>query len=177
MKTKNTYILFVFVIDEDQDKFVTMLGEEISMLAMSTDVRYYYGPQSAVYVFTSGESFKNLSEFIKIMFEEEKIPFMLLPLDKENMTSGFGEEVDKHLFGNSPLVIKPTNISKINKINEMFEDLIQENFDEEDNEIEKLRSKPYEPSVNDILDKIKDNGIKSLTKKEKTILDNYSKQL
>jgi len=34
MKTKNTYILFVFAVDEDQDKFVTTLGEEISMLAL-----------------------------------------------------------------------------------------------------------------------------------------------
>ena len=177
MKTKNTYILFVFAVDEDQDKFVTTLGEEISMLALSTDVRYYYGPQSAVYVFTSDEKFKKLSEFIKIMFEVENIPFMLLPLDKENMASGFGKEVDKHLFGNTPLVIKPTNISKINRINEMFEDLIHEDFDEEDDEIEKLRSKSYEPSVNDILDKIRDVGIKSLTKQEKTILDNYAKQL
>ena len=70
-----------------------------------------------------------------------------------------------------------TNISKINRINEMFEDLIHEDFDEEDDEIEKLRSKSYEPSVNDILDKIRDVGIKSLTKQEKTILDNYAKQL
>ena len=178
MKSKNTYILFVFVVHEDQDKFVSVLGEELSMLAMSPDVRYYYGDQSAVYVFTSNEDFKTLSEFVKILFAEEKISFMFLPLDKDNMTSGFGDKVDKHLFGSFPLTIKPTNISKIKKIQEELDDLINQDEDEdEDNEIEKLKSKPYVPSVNDILDKIKIKGMKSLTSEEKNILDNYSKQL
>lgn len=177
MENRFTYILFVFAVHDDPDTFVGTIAEEISMVAMSPDVRYFYGPQSAVFTFSSQETFTNMSEILSIMFGQEKLTYMFLPLDKNKMSSGFGENVDKHLFGSTPLVIRPTNISQIKKINEMFEDLINEDFDEEDNEIEKLKSKPYEPSVNDILDKIRDNGIKSLTKKEKSILDNYAKQL
>lgn len=177
MENRFTYILFVFAVHDDPDTFVGTIAEEISMVAMSPDVRYFYGPQSAVFTFSSQETFTNMSEILSIMFGQEKLTYMFLPLDKNKMSSGFGENVDKHLFGSTPLVIRPTNISQIKKINEMFEDLINEDFDEEDNEIEKLKSKPYEPSVNDILDKIRDTGIKSLTKKEKSILDNYAKQL
>ena len=49
--------------------------------------------------------------------------------------------------------------------------------DDYDNEIMKIKSKPYVPSVNDILEKISITGMKSITIEEMTILDNYSKQL
>lgn len=180
MENRFTYILFVFAVHDDPDSFVGTIAEEISMIAMSPDVRYFYGPQSAVFTFSSQETFHNMSEILSIMFGQEKLTYMFLPLDKNKMSSGFGENVDKHLFGSTPLVVIPTNISQINKINEMIEKLKDEDFedeDEDDDEILKLKCQPQEPSVNDILDKIKDKGIKSLTNKEKTILDNYAKQL
>jgi hypothetical protein len=49
--------------------------------------------------------------------------------------------------------------------------------DDYDNEIMKLKSKPYVPSVNEILEKISNSGMNSISIEEKTILDNYSKQL
>jgi hypothetical protein len=41
------------------------------------------------------------------------------------------------------------------------------------NEVE--RKEEVKPTIDDILDKIKDKGIKSLTNSEKQILDEYSK--
>lgn len=179
METKKTYILFVFAVHEDQDKFVSIIGEEISMLAMTPDVRYYYGSHSAVFTFSSEESFENLSEFFSIVFTEDGFTYFFLPLDKNKMSSGFGEEVDKHLFGSIPLVKTPTDISKLNKIKEELEIYANEEDEdeEEDDILSKLKKQPHIPSVNDILDKITDKGMKSLTKTEKSILDNYSKQL
>jgi hypothetical protein len=55
--------------------------------------------------------------------------------------------------------------------------MLTDDDDFEENEIEKLKSKPYVPSVNEILDKIGQYGVKSLSNEEKSILDNYSKQL
>ena len=93
----NKYILFLFVVTDNQDDFVTMIGEEISLVATSPDIRYYYGPQSAVYVFSSDDNFKDLSEYLTIMFSDDvEMTYMFLPLDVNNMTSGFGEKVDKH---------------------------------------------------------------------------------
>lgn len=180
MKSKNTYILFLFAMNEDQDQFVTMMGNELSMVAASSDVRYYYGPQSSVFVFTSYETFKDLSEMITIMFEVDELTYMFLPLDKNNMTSGFGDTVDSHLFGEKPLTSESTNITKaFNAFKEDFDEFAQMCEDDYEDEIVKLKrkSKPYVPSVNEILDKIKNHGISSITIEEKTILDNYSKQL
>ena len=41
-------------------------------------------------------------------------------------------------------------------------------------EIKKSKKKKPEPNIDDILDKMIDKGMDSLTKKEKKILDNYS---
>ena len=103
MKNKNTYILFLFAMNDDQDEFVKMMANELSIVTSSSDVRYYYGPQSSVFVFTSNETFNDLSEIITITFEVDELTYMFLPLDKNNMVSGFGDTVDKHLFGEKPL--------------------------------------------------------------------------
>ncbi len=175
MKNKNTYILFLFVVTENQDELVTMISEEISMVAMSPDVRYYYGPQSAVYVFTSNEDFNELSSLIKTMFTDAEMVYMFLPLDKNNMTSGFGDTVDSHLFGSTPLTSKPTIFSKFKNKQEDFECYADD--EDDDDLIKKLQSKPSKPTINEILDKIRIKGMSSITIEEKTILDNYSKQL
>lgn len=177
MKTKYTYILFVFATHDDPDSFVSIIGEEISLISMSPDVRYFYGPQASVFTFSSESKFEDLSEFFKIMLGDDKLSFIFLPLDKDKMCSGFGEDVDKHLFGLTPLAIIPTNITKINKIREELENLESEDEYDDDDEIERIRTRGNEPSVNDILDKIRIMGIKALTNQEKNILDNYSKQL
>jgi hypothetical protein len=167
-------------MNEDQDQFVKMMANELSIVSASSDVRYYYGPQSSVFVFTSTETFTDLSEIISIMFEVAELTYMFLPLDRNNMSSGFGDTVDKHLFGDKPLTNESTNITKALKaFNEDFDEFAQMCEDDYDDEIVKLKrkSKPYVPSVNDILDKIRNTGISSITIEEKTILDNYSKQL
>ena len=177
MKSKNTYILFLFAMNEEQDQFVKMMANELSLLAVSSDVRYYYGPQSSVFVFTSNDTFKGLSELITITFEVDELTYMFLPLDRDNMTSGFGDTVDKHLFGDKPLNSDATNITQAFKaFKEDFDEFAQMCEDEYD-DIVKLKSKPYVPSVNEILDKIKITGMSSISIEEMTILDNYSKQL
>jgi hypothetical protein len=144
-------------MNEDQDEFVKMMANELSLLAVSSDVRYYYGPQASVFVFTSNETFKGLSEMITITFETDELVYMFLPLDKNNMTSGFGDNVDKHLFGDKPLTNDSTNITNaFQAFKEDFDEFAQMCEDDYDDEIVRIKrkSKPYVPSVNDILDKI-----------------------
>jgi len=177
MNDKKTYILFVFAIHDDPDTFVEALGSEISLVTMSPDVRYYYGPQASVYTFSSFSSFNDLNSILKVLLNDLGITYMFLPLDKSKFGSGFDEDVNTHLFGIKPLSLKPINVSKLDEIRKELEDMLTDDDDFEENEIEKLKSKPYTPSVNEILDKIGQYGVKSLSKEEKTILDNYSKQL
>ena len=80
MKPKEyTYILFVFAVHDDPDKLVSVIGEEISLISMSDNVRYFYGPQSSVFTFTSESTFEEISELITIMFSDYEFTYMLLP--------------------------------------------------------------------------------------------------
>lgn len=177
MKNKNTYILFVFAIHDDPDSFVVALGDEISLVTMSPDVRYFYGPQASVFTFSSDTDFDDLNSLLKILLTDLGITYMFLPLDKTKFGSGFDDDVNKHLFGTKPLSLKPINISKLDKIREELENMFDDSECDDDNDLLNLMKKPYVPSVNEILDKIGQQGMKSLSKEEKEILDNYSKQL
>ena len=56
--------------------------------------------------------------------------------------------------------------------------LIEDSQDEEDEDIEKIKTqskkKVQEPSLDDILEKIQTDGINALTSQEKKLLDDYS---
>jgi hypothetical protein len=175
MKTKNAYILFLFAETENQDEFVKMISNEIAMVAMTPDVRYYYGPQSSIFVFTSNETFNELSDLFKIMFDESEMSYVFLPFEKNNMSNGFSDVVNKHLFGSIPNNDKTTIIPNFRKKQDDFDCYPDE--DDDDDLIKKLQSRPSKPTVNEILDKIRIKGMSSITIEEKTILDNYSKQL
>ena len=93
-------------------------------------------------------------------------------------------EINKHLFDIEDVENKQTSEDTIefqkfifgslehdqNKIAEINFDM----FDEED-EILKVNNKKKDPTLNELLDKINEKGIKSLSKKEIELLNNYSK--
>jgi hypothetical protein len=62
-----------------------------------------------------------------------------------------------------------------NHINEEFFLNLDEFIDEdEDDEIRKIKSRRHNPSLDELLDKIKENGLNSLTEKELSQLNKYS---
>jgi hypothetical protein len=63
--------------------------------------------------------------------------------------------------------------SSFNTDNLLSEDDMDKMFENIMNEVDKREE--FTPTVDDILDKIKDKGIESLTNTEKQILDEYSK--
>ena len=63
--------------------------------------------------------------------------------------------------------------SSFNTDNLLSEDDMEKMFENIMNEVD--RREEFKPTIDDILDKIKDKGIDSLTNTEKQILDEYSK--
>ena len=49
------YLLFVFAKHVDQEEFIKFLGGEIGRVIESSDVKYYYGPESVIFTFNSNE--------------------------------------------------------------------------------------------------------------------------
>ena len=67
------HILFVFAEHKNQDEFVKTIAEDISIVSDSENIKYYYGPSSAIITFKSTDSIQELHEYMGILFFSETI--------------------------------------------------------------------------------------------------------
>lgn len=177
------YILFVFAEHPNQDDFVKNIAEDISVVSDSENIKYYYGPSSAMITFKSKDSMQDLSEFLGIIFFSDKIVHVLLPYSHDNMSVGMSPESFKHLFGieigESVSGIETTaqNVDENSDTIEKFKFIVRDSYDEddEDDDLERIKKRPQLLDIDDVLDKISSNGIESLTTKERNFLETYSK--
>ena len=182
MNKLTSYILFVFAKHNEQEEFITSLAEELSVISDSLNIKFYYGPESGIFTFNTMDEFQIVKEYMEIMFCESKIVYMLLPYEHDKMSVGLTDDIYKHLFtqnisenmsGFEPEAQKMLSKELKERV-DLFFDKITDDEDEDD-EIKKIKSKLPIPSLYNILDKIKDNGMASLTKKELSLLEQYSK--
>jgi hypothetical protein len=187
-ETNINYILFFFGKHvNNQEKLVKNIAEDLIVISDSKDIKYYFGSESAIFTFKSGENFIMLDEYMKIIFDEMECNYFLLPYNPDNMSVGLSNETSKHLFSDNNDENMSENgfeaqqmLSKelkdkfsffFNKTDEEYDF----NDDDDDTELLKIKKKPQTPTIDDILDKINDEGIRSLTKEELYLLENYSK--
>jgi|688.fasta_scaffold55662_2 hypothetical protein len=177
-----SYILFVFAKHDEQEKFITSLAEELSVISDSLNIKFYYGPESGIFTFDTMDDFPIVKEYMEIMFCESKIVYMLLPYEHDKMSVGLTDDIYNHLFtqnisenmsGFEPEAQKMLSKELKERV-DLFFDKITDDEDEDD-EIKKIKSKLPIPSLDNLLDKIKDKGMVSLTKKELSLLEQYSK--
>lgn len=172
------YILFIFGKHEEQEKFIKDIAEEISVISDSPNVRFYYGPESGVFTFQTIDEFEDTKEFIELMFNQTNVGYFLLPYKYDKMSAGIPEDIIKHLFN----LNNNENVTEFGfEAQEVLSNQLKEkvdkffNEDEDEDEILKIKSKLPVLTVDDILDKINEKGIRSLTKEELSLLENYSK--
>ena len=195
MKSKKfNFILFLFQKHNNQDEFVVDIAGEIALLTKSSNVRYYYGSEASVYTFSTNVKLKEVNEYLDIILSDESPAYFLLPYDTDNMSTGLPDSITKHLFGDglpdklSDIKFTEQKLNDFSLLNdEMFEEMLSQfNDDEDDDEISKLIKRTKEVKVNDfvteeqfndILDKINSTGRASLTEKEVSLLNKYSKQI
>lgn len=179
-----SYILFVFAKHDEQEEFITSLAEELSVISDSLNIKFYYGPESGIFTFDTKDDFSVIKEYMDIMFCESKIVYMLLPYDHDKISVGFSDDIYNHLFTQNV----GKNISSFesesqktlseelkSRVDLFFDKIIDDEDDDEEDEIKKIKSKFLVPSLDDLLDKINDKGLVSLTKKELSLLKQYSK--
>jgi len=178
------YIMFMFGEHKEQDKFVKLIANDLSVIAQSEDIRFYYGQTSAIYTFKSDVSFDDITECLFVYFgHTDELVYILLPYSKDSISIKLPEEIYQYLFGvdnnennlgfNSTMQeshIDDINFTCKNELN--FIRILNE-----DDDMAIMRPKNIELSVDEILDKISEKGMSSLTKKEINTLDKYSKTI
>jgi len=179
------YLFFVFAKHDNQEELVKIISNDIAVVCQEGSIKYYYGPESMIFTFKCLDDISSLNEFFNLLYGDIDMVFMLLPYNTDNMSVKLDPEIYKHLFETDNNVQQSEQIIEndveaqklYNEFQEKFGAAFIESIGENDeDEISQMRKKTKEPSLNDLLDKINEKGISSLTKKELHLLETFSKK-
>ena len=181
-KQDPSYMLFIFGDFDEQETLATNLSSQLLTVVSSPFLKFTYGEYGVVFHFRSKEVFSDLKEYIDMGMSEITEQYFLMEVTK-NMDIKMPRKLKKDFLNIDGEEKKRENktgeINVESKLKERREEL--RNFTFEflmPADFDKMAQKEpdYLPTVDEILDKISENGIESLTETEKEILDNYGKR-
>lgn len=196
MEPKETsYMLFIFGDYKNGEKYIESIMSEFTPIITTDYLKFVWGDYGVVVHFKSDLNFNDLSEFVSIQLEMMVDQYFLL--EKTDNVSAFGPEeivgyvldLDSNLKRPEPTQVKDEQEreEELNRIIEYFMSNMSEEengmtFDMDDDDLDDDEIKRIQLSniqnksltLDQILDKIAEKGIKSLSKKEKQQLEKYA---
>ena len=183
----------------NQNEVIQKIANEIMPMVSSPTVKYYNNDLNLIYHFESTVNFSDL----KLLIDDAISPFVgmyFLTGCTPNMSLGMPQELYDYLFNlednnatppdmasisNQVIEVDEEFMKSVKEIQDMiFSDMEEIKFtedceDEDDNDlariVRKSKKKEEVPTLDNLLDKIASNGMGSLTKEEKELLEQYSK--
>jgi hypothetical protein len=181
-KKDPAYMLFLFGDFSDLESITQELSMQFLPFVTSPYLKYTYGEFGVVFHFRSGETFTDLKEYVDMSLNEIVDQYYLMEATK-NVDIKMDRKLKKDFLNIDGEVKKEQpktgTIDVESKVRERREEL--KNFTFEfmlpmDLNFNPKKEPDYLPTVDEILDKISEKGIETLTEKEKEILDNYGKR-
>lgn len=169
------YLLFVYHNEDMKTPDVTTknIGAELSKIMSSNQVKFMFGEKHSIYHFASDFSLDEIDDFLCLVSAEFEDFNYFLTQKTKNVKSNFDQDNLLHL-----LTLRNTN-SRKQTPPRSFEFKLDVGGDEfariAENIMGLLPKKGCELTMDELLDKINDQGINSLTEEEKNKLDEYSK--
>lgn len=190
MKSLTKYILFVFAKNDNPKEFTEQIAEELCIISDTPNLNFYFGPESSVFTISTLDSYEDVKDYVKMVLSVGDIMYVLLPYTSDNLSYGLPTKVSEHLFndGINDFMSENSKNSEPNEfeVRKMIQDHIKdtfklnvENFDfeydeEEWSDIDEIKNKQRTQSLDELLEKIKEKGLNSLTEKELQLLNKYS---
>ena len=190
MNDLTKYILFVFAKNDNPKEFTEQIAEELCVISDTPNLNFYFGPESSVFTITTLDSYEDVKDYVDMILGVGEIMYVLLPYTSDKLSYGLPEKISKHLFndGISDFMSEKPNNSYTEEfeVRKMIQDQIRdsfnlniENFDfdydeDEWSDIDEIKNKQRNPSLDELLEKIKEKGLNSLTEKELSQLNKYS---
>ena len=145
-----TFILFIFGMFEDHEDIEYFCNEILTESPTINSVRYVIeNSQNIIVIFDSDRDYKTISQDLYVLLMNDNVKFYFI-FDRDSLvTAHLPQQVKDFIF-------KPSGTST----------MIRVDYDKNSN-----------PSMDldDLLDKIEQMGIESLTPEEKNFLDNFAK--
>ena len=181
-KQDPSYMLFIFGDFDEQENLATNLSSQLLTVVSSPFLKFTYGEYGVVFHFRSKELFSDLKEYIDMAMSEITEQYFLMEVTK-NVDIKMPRKLKKdflNIDGEKKKENKTGEINVESKLKERREELRNFTFEflmpTDFNQMVQNNEPDYLPTVDEILDKISEQGINSLTEKEKEILDNYGKR-
>jgi len=181
-KQDPAYMLFIFGDFDEQENLATNLSSQLLTVVSSPFLKFTYGEYGVVFHFRSKEVFSDLKEYVDMGMSEITEQYFLMEVTK-NFDVKMPRKLKKDFLNIDGEEKKKENktgeINVESKLKERREELRNFTFEflmpADFNQM--VQKEPdHLPTVDEILDKISEKGINSLTEKEKEILDNYGKR-
>lgn len=183
-KNNPSYMLFIYGDFIDSENLIQELCAQFLPLVTSSYLKYTYGEFGVVLHFRSDELFSELKEYVDMVLNEITEQYFLMETT-ENYDIKMPKKLKKDFLNiDGDTKKEETKTGTINVdtvINERREELKNFTFEflmpEDFIPLNQMMNAEIEyPTVDEILDKISEKGIETLTEKEKEILDNYGKR-
>jgi hypothetical protein len=190
MNDLTKYILFVFAKNDNPKEFTEQIAEELCVISDTPNLNFYFGPESSVFTISTLDSYEDVKDYVDMVVGVGDIMYILLPYTSDKLSYGLPEKISKHLFndGINDFMSEKSNNSEPNEfeVRKMIQDKIRDtfnlnidNFDfdydgDEWTDIDEIKNKKRNPSLDELLEKIKEKGLNSLTEKELSQLNKYS---
>ena len=171
------YLLFVYYNTDvkNSEEKTQEIGGFISDVMTSKEIKFMYGDLHSIFNFGSDLSFDEMKEFMDIVaVDDQQFEYILIPKPR-NIGSNFDEDNMKHLLSLKKKTKKELN-GKDRKLK--TEDIKNRNFMDWADLIMDIKKIEFcNLTLDQLLDKMLDHGVDSLTEIEKQKLDEYSKSL
>jgi len=159
------------------EELTNRIGKEIQPIVISDQVKFVYGDGNAIFHFDSALKHDEMSIYIGLLFNQfEDLMFTLIPFNGE-MSTNMGKDRHNHLLSiNKEDKVDNKNTTfesqKPNPYFDMLLDMVKLN---NPLVVDKQKEDVCNMSLDELLDKINDGGMDSLTSVEKLKLEEYSK--
>lgn len=173
------YLLFVYYDStvENSEEKTNQIASQISNVMTSKEIKFMFGDKHSIFHFASDLSLSEMGELMNIIvFDLEGFEYFLTQKTKHNF-SNFPEENIQHLLSLKKTSTKKKIVPTPPKTQVKGEHKGYGFFDVPDFILNFKRPEVCNLTLDELLDKIGNEGIDSLSTVEKEKLDEYSKSI
>ena len=171
------YILFAFGDYKETEPHIKLIIDCVSQISKK-DVRYQYGDAGLIVNFETSLNTDGISKFFEESITKLTAMFFVFPVN-DNMILSMDEDIHSHLFGETD----KKSDSKVTNFTINMTDIPTFGDSDMTDSMEKIFSLLFKPltipvetpTLDQLLDKINESGIESLTENEIQLLNEYSK--
>ncbi len=178
------YMLFIFGDFTEMENFIDDISYQLVTVVSSEYLKFNYGEFGMVLHFRTKETFNELKDYIDMCLDGLVEQYFLMEAT-ENVDIKMDRKLKKDFLNidgvkkenkNKEVDVEKLSEEKKKKISGMMEFILPLSDTNFEFPIQFKIPLTPEPTVDQILEKITEKGIESLTKEEKQILDNYGKR-